>query len=89
MCEVFSAKEIQLKHRAPVLGIGIVDGTNIPLNEVTERSSEICGPHKVIIASEEQFKVSRRPETRACRYSHHSFAGKPLSSPSVTKLNLT
>lgn len=55
-------KEIQLKHRAPVIGITVIDAENRSVTEVQEYSTpgkplDICGPHKVIIASEEQFKV--------------------------------
>lgn len=55
-------KEIQLKHRAPVIGITVIDSENRSVTEVQEYSTpgkpiDICGPHKVIIASEEQFKV--------------------------------
>jgi len=55
-------KEVQLKHRAPVIGITVIDADNRSVTEVQENSTpgkplDICGPHKVIIASEEQFKV--------------------------------
>jgi len=55
-------KEVQLKHRAPVIGITVIDAENRSVTEVQENSTpgkplDICGPHKVIIASEEQFKV--------------------------------
>lgn len=55
-------KEVQLKHRAPVIGITVIDAENRSVTEVQEYSTpgkplDICGPHKVIIASEEQFKV--------------------------------
>jgi len=44
-------KEIQLKHRAPVLGITVVDSSGSP---VTSGSPPI---HRVLIISEEQIKV--------------------------------
>jgi len=55
-------KEVQLKHRAPVIGITVIDSENRSVIDVQENSTpgkplDICGPHKVIIASEEQFKV--------------------------------
>jgi hypothetical protein len=59
-----SAKEIQLKHRAPVIGISIIDASCRPLPEPLEvekglaKPADTSGPHKVIIGSEEQFKVS-------------------------------
>lgn len=54
------AKEIQLKHRAPVVGIGIFDNAGSPL----EFNGPIVSPHKVIIASEEQFKVFSLPQLK-------------------------
>lgn len=54
------AKEIQLKHRAPVVGIGIFDAHGIPL----QFSGAGASPHKVIIASEEQFKVFSLPQLK-------------------------
>lgn len=55
-------KEIQLKHRAPVIGIAVIDGTNSPLPEPYEMekgsSKQQDSPHRVVICSEEQFKVN-------------------------------
>ena len=55
-------KEIQLKHRAPVIAVAVVDGTNSPLPEPYEvekgSSKQQDLPHRVVICSEEQFKVS-------------------------------
>lgn len=53
----FSGKEIQLKHRAPVIGISIVDSAGVPLPEPFEKAPQPVGAHRVIISSEEQFKV--------------------------------
>ncbi|GBL82451.1 Lethal(2) giant larvae 1 [Araneus ventricosus] len=56
-------KEIQLKHRAPVIAIEILDGSGHPLPEPFEvennraKSPDLSGNHRVIICSEEQFKV--------------------------------
>ena len=65
------AKEIRLKHKAPVLSIVVLDssnqsigqGSNIPTPSNTEMSSATAGAenvhsHKVLICSEEQFKVT-------------------------------
>lgn len=56
-------KEIQLKHRAPVIAIAVIDGTNSPLPEPFEVEKGISKqpdpPHRVVICSEEQFKVSQ------------------------------
>ena len=54
------AKEIQLKHRAPVVGIGIVDATGMPL----DFPGSGVAPHRVLIASEEQFKVFSLPQLK-------------------------
>ena len=56
------AKEIQLKHRAPVVSINIIDASYAAIGESLETSgittiSEPCHPHRVVISSEEQFKV--------------------------------
>ncbi|XP_050540876.1 lethal(2) giant larvae protein isoform X2 [Daktulosphaira vitifoliae] len=62
-------KEIQLKHRAPVIGITVVDSENRSVTELLENYSstkplDICGPHKVIITSEEQFKIFSLPNLK-------------------------
>lgn len=44
-------KEIQLKHRAPVLSIHVVDNKGCPVRRETPP------PHRVLIISEEQIKV--------------------------------
>lgn len=54
------AKSIQLKHRAPVVGISIFDNAGVPL----ELSGPGTAPHRVLIASEEQFKVFSLPQLR-------------------------
>lgn len=54
------AKEVQLKHRAPVVGISIFDNAGSPL----EFNGPIVSPHKIIIASEEQFKVFSLPQLK-------------------------
>ncbi|MED6265658.1 Lethal(2) giant larvae protein 2 [Characodon lateralis] len=57
------AKEIQLMHRAPVVGIVVLDGHGAPLPEPLEmahdlaRSPDMHGSHHVLVISEEQFKV--------------------------------
>lgn len=61
------AKEIQLKHRAPVIGITVLDGASIPLPEPLEVERGISplpdssAPQRVLIASEEQFKLFTLP----------------------------
>ncbi|XP_046447749.1 lethal(2) giant larvae protein homolog 1-like isoform X2 [Daphnia pulex] len=63
------AKEIQLKHRAPVVSINIIDASYAAIGESFENSgikstSESCPPHRVVISSEEQFKVFTLPNLR-------------------------
>ena len=61
------AKEIQLKHRAPVVSIDIIDAACASLGDVSGPSepAEVSGPHRVVISSEEQFKVSATCTTAA------------------------
>lgn len=54
------AKSIQLKHRAPVVNIAIFDNAGVPL----ELSGPGTAPHRVLIASEEQFKVFSLPQLK-------------------------
>ncbi|KAK6642514.1 hypothetical protein RUM43_004016 [Polyplax serrata] len=51
-------KEIQLKHRAPVLSVTVVDSNSLPLNK------DSALPHRVLICSEEQFKVFTLPSLK-------------------------
>ncbi|XP_058062000.1 lethal(2) giant larvae protein isoform X1 [Anopheles bellator] len=55
------AKEIQMKHRAPIIGIAVVDSNGVPLE-----LQNVPGPapHRVLIASEEQFKVFSLPQLK-------------------------
>lgn len=60
------AKEIQLMHRAPVVGIVVLDGQSVPLPEPLEvahdlsKSPNMQGSHQLLVVSEEQFKVTVR-----------------------------
>ncbi|KAM9715380.1 LLGL scribble cell polarity complex component 2 [Menidia menidia] len=62
------AKEIQLMHRAPVVGIVVMDGRGAPLPEPLEvahdlsRSPDMHGSHHLLVISEEQFKVFTLPK---------------------------
>ncbi|XP_049868986.1 lethal(2) giant larvae protein isoform X2 [Pectinophora gossypiella] len=63
------AKEIQLKHRAPVIGITILDGASVPLPDPLEVERGVSplpepGTHRVVITSEEQFKVFTLPSLK-------------------------
>lgn len=64
-----SAKEIQLMHRAPVVGVVVLDGHGAPLPEPLEvahdlaRSPDMHGSHHLVVISEEQFKVSLNTNT--------------------------
>ncbi|KAL1117405.1 hypothetical protein AAG570_004731 [Ranatra chinensis] len=52
-------KEIQLKHRAPVIGICLIDGA---CNSVdSSRTEDHPPPHRVLICSEEQIKLFTVP----------------------------
>lgn len=55
------AKEIQIKHKAPVIAISLFDAHNVPLDF---QDSPGIGPHKVVIASEEQFKLFSLPQLK-------------------------
>uniref|UniRef100_A0A8C3B0S9 LLGL scribble cell polarity complex component 2 n=1 Tax=Cyclopterus lumpus TaxID=8103 RepID=A0A8C3B0S9_CYCLU len=65
------AKEIQLMHRAPVVGIVVLDGHGAPLPEPLEvahdlaRSPDMQGSHHLVVISEEQFKVFTLPKVSA------------------------
>lgn len=52
------AKTIRLKHHAPVVAISIFDNAGVPL----ELAGPGTAPHRVLIASEEQFKVFSLPK---------------------------
>ncbi|XP_014664113.1 PREDICTED: lethal(2) giant larvae protein homolog 1-like [Priapulus caudatus] len=75
-------KEIQLKHKAAVMAIQVIDSANYPLPDTAAASKNIAkepnmdGNHKVIICSMEQFKVFHLPSLKPyCKYklvSHHS-----------------
>ncbi|KAJ7316024.1 hypothetical protein JRQ81_002186 [Phrynocephalus forsythii] len=62
------AKEIQLMHRAPVVGIVVLDGQGVPLPEPLEvahdlsKSPNMQGSHQLLVVSEEQFKVFTLPK---------------------------
>ncbi|XP_017293370.1 LLGL scribble cell polarity complex component 2 isoform X1 [Kryptolebias marmoratus] len=62
------AKEIQLMHRAPVVGVVVLDGHGAPLPEPLEvahdlaRSPDMQGSHHLVVISEEQFKVFTLPK---------------------------
>ncbi|KAM8991857.1 LLGL scribble cell polarity complex component 2 isoform 3-T5 [Ara ararauna] len=62
------AKEIQLMHRAPVVGILVLDGHSTPLPEPLEvahdlsKSPDMQGSHQLLVVSEEQFKVFTLPK---------------------------
>lgn len=52
-------------HRAPVVGILVLDGRSVPLPEPLEvahdlsKSPDMQGGHQLLVVSEEQFKVRR------------------------------
>ncbi|CAL8123087.1 unnamed protein product [Orchesella dallaii] len=60
-CQI--AKEIQLKHRAPVLSVIVLD-CNAGVVDGFSPQHDHLGPHKVIISSEEQIKIFTLPALR-------------------------
>lgn len=66
-----AAKEIHLKHRAPVISICVLDRNAMPLPAPFEVQNECAKPpdmtggHSVVICSEEQLKVSHSNHLRA------------------------
>lgn len=62
--EAVLGKEIQLMHRAPVVSICVLDGRGKPLPDPYEASQDLASApdmtnaHSVLIASEEQLKVT-------------------------------
>lgn len=57
-------------HRAPVVGVVVLDGHGAPLPEPLEvahdlaRSPDMHGSHNLVVISEEQFKVSLKIHTQ-------------------------
>ncbi len=65
---VSTAKEIRLKHGAPVVSLVVVDHDTYPLPDPIEVQNERAKPpnmsgHSVIICTEEQFKVREQKVT--------------------------
>ncbi|WAQ96727.1 L2GL1-like protein [Mya arenaria] len=65
------AKEIRLRHAAPVISIGVVDGKDRILPDSLEvqheraKAPDMASHHSVIIASEEQLKIFTLPHLKA------------------------
>ncbi|XP_043513279.1 lethal(2) giant larvae protein homolog 1-like isoform X2 [Frieseomelitta varia] len=85
-------KEIHLKHRAPVIGITILDGANVPLPEPFEvvqglsLGPNMISPHKVVIASEEQFKIFNLPSLKPyCKYKLTAHEGSRVRKTGFAK----
>uniref|UniRef100_A0AAR2K8F8 LLGL scribble cell polarity complex component 2 n=1 Tax=Pygocentrus nattereri TaxID=42514 RepID=A0AAR2K8F8_PYGNA len=63
-----NSKEIQLMHRAPVVGLVVLDGRGAPLPEPLEvahdlaRSPDMQGSHQLLVISEEQLKLFNLPK---------------------------
>ena len=56
-------KEIQLRHRAPVINMEVIDAGGLV---VTGNQPSYPPPHRVLIASEEQFKLFQLPQLKPC-----------------------
>ncbi|KAK2584774.1 hypothetical protein KPH14_007097 [Odynerus spinipes] len=85
-------KEIQLKHRAPVIAITILDGSNVPLPEPFEAEKgvspgpDMASPHRVVIASEEQFKIFNLPSLKPyCKYKLTAHEGSRVRKTGFAK----
>ncbi|XP_015589197.1 lethal(2) giant larvae protein homolog 1 isoform X2 [Cephus cinctus] len=85
-------KEIQLKHRAPVVAITILDGSSVPLPEPFEAEKGVCpgpdmaSPHRVVIASEEQFKIFNLPSLKPfCKYKLTAHEGSRVRKTGFAK----
>ncbi|XP_018044646.1 PREDICTED: lethal(2) giant larvae protein homolog 1 isoform X2 [Atta colombica] len=85
-------KEIQLKHRAPVIAITILDGSSVPLPEPYEAEKGVtAGPdmtstHRVVIASEEQFKIFNLPSLKPyCKYKLTAHEGSRVRKTGFAK----
>ncbi|XP_011703829.1 PREDICTED: lethal(2) giant larvae protein homolog 1 isoform X4 [Wasmannia auropunctata] len=87
-------KEIQLKHRAPVIAITILDGSGVPLPEPYEAEKGVTpGPdmtstHRVVIASEEQFKIFNLPSLKPyCKYKLTAHEGSRVRKTGFAKFS--
>ncbi|XP_033211249.1 lethal(2) giant larvae protein homolog 1 isoform X2 [Belonocnema kinseyi] len=87
-------KEIQLKHRAPVIAITILDGASIPLPEPFEAEKgvspgpDMTSPHRVVIASEEQFKIFNLPSLKPfCKYKLTAHEGSRVRKTGFAKFS--
>ncbi|XP_076247348.1 LLGL domain-containing protein l(2)gl isoform X10 [Calliopsis andreniformis] len=85
-------KEIQLKHRAPVIAITILDGSSVPLPEPFEAEKgvspgpDMASPHRVVIASEEQFKIFNLPSLKPyCKYKLTAHEGSRVRKTGFAK----
>ncbi|XP_020295148.1 lethal(2) giant larvae protein homolog 1 isoform X2 [Pseudomyrmex gracilis] len=87
-------KEIQLKHRAPVIAITILDGSSVPLPESYEAEKgvapgpDMTSPHRVVIASEEQFKIFNLPSLKPhCKYKLTAHEGSRVRKTGFAKFS--
>lgn len=63
------AKEIHLKHKAPIVAIQVIDGNGLPLPDSYEVIKGVAkvptaAGHRVLICSEEQFKLFNLPNLK-------------------------
>ncbi|XP_055338667.1 lethal(2) giant larvae protein homolog 1-like [Paramacrobiotus metropolitanus] len=59
------SKEIQLQHHAPVVHVAAIDAHGCPVNEKpSSKDSSIESSQKVVICSEEQFKIFHLPSLK-------------------------
>lgn len=96
--EAVLGKEIQLMHRAPVVSICVLDGRGKPLPDPYEASQDLAiapdmtNAHSVLIASEEQLKVTEKIPSGAKKDEftvilHPEFLPPGLLSPQSQRQN--
>ncbi|RXG51543.1 Lethal(2) giant larvae protein-like 2 [Armadillidium vulgare] len=89
-------KEIHLKHGAPVINTMILDGASIPLpNPMAVKrgaspAPDTSGPHRVLITSEEQFKVFTLPHLKPyCKFKLTAQEGSRVRKVGVSEFAST
>lgn len=69
--------QITLRHQAPVIGLTVIDGSYYPLPPALEvqngraKAPDMSANHKLLVVSEEQFKVSHFICHYSSCYNHH------------------
>ncbi|KAB7500068.1 Lethal(2) giant larvae-like protein 2 [Armadillidium nasatum] len=89
-------KEIHLKHGAPVINTLILDGASIPfpnpmaVKRGASSAPDTSGPHRVLITSEEQFKVFTLPHLKPyCKFKLTAQEGSRVRKVGVSEFAST